>query len=367
MTGLLVHEWLERAGGSENVFEKISEAFPEAERWCLWNDAPERFSEVRETVLSRTPLRRSKAASLPLMPPVWRNLPRSDAEWILVSSHLFAHHARFRGAARHAEKFVYAHTPARYIWAPELDARGRSAVARVASRGLKPLDRRRAQEASRIAANSRFVADRIEDAWDRHATVIYPPVEVTEISKPQALTSAEEATLRQLPSDFVLGVSRFVPYKRLDAAIDLGRVNNMPVVLAGSGPEAAHLRDYGHRTHRGAVSIVDKPSTPLLRAIYARASVLAFAPVEDFGIIPVEAMAAGTPVIANAVGGAAESVQDGTSGALVHDWASHDELRSAFERAVLATPAACREVASGFDSAVFVRKIREFVRSEGGS
>ena len=120
VSGVLVHEWLAPRGGSENVFESLTRIFPDAARYCLWNDSDGRFTVDGETWLARTPLRGHKAAALPLMPLAWRTLPDVDAEWILTSSHLFAHHARFGGVARHAPKLVYAHTPARYIWTPEL-------------------------------------------------------------------------------------------------------------------------------------------------------------------------------------------------------------------------------------------------------
>ena len=171
MSGILVHEWLARFGGSENVFEVLSETFPDAERFCLWNDSDGRFTGVNETILARTPLRRSKAAALPFMPAVWRHLPRRDADWVLCSSHLFAHHARFGGPARDAVKLVYAHTPARYIWTPELDGRGDRLLARAVAAPLKPLDRRRAAEPVSIVANSAFVAQRIADTWERVCTL----------------------------------------------------------------------------------------------------------------------------------------------------------------------------------------------------
>ncbi|RZI86985.1 MAG: glycosyltransferase family 4 protein, partial [Microbacterium sp.] len=171
MTGILVHEWLAARGGSENVFEVLSDTFPDAERWCLWNDSDGRFDGVNETWLARTPLRRSKALSVPFMPAAWRSLPTRDADWVLCSSHAFAHQAKFKGRAGDAPKLVYAHTPARYVWVPELDGRGGSIAARALGAVMKPIDRKRAAEPAAIAANSEFVARRIEDAWDREATV----------------------------------------------------------------------------------------------------------------------------------------------------------------------------------------------------
>jgi glycosyltransferase involved in cell wall biosynthesis len=360
VSGVIVHEWLQARGGAENVFDVLSRTFPDAARICLWNDSDGRFTDVDETVLARTPLRRHKALALPMMPLVWRQLPARDADWVLCSSHAFAHHARFAGPARHAPKLVYAHTPARYVWTPELDGRGDSIAARVASSLLRPVDRRRAGEATAIAANSRFVAARIATAWGREAEVIYPPVDVARFARePEKQDAADQAILDALPDGFLLGVSRFVSYKRLEAVIDAGIAADAPVVLAGGGPETGRLREYAQR-HPGAVSFVEDPSFPLLHALYKRARALVFAPVEDFGIVPVEAMAAGTPVIANAIGGASESVIDGRTGVHVHDW-TRDELRAAVDAASRLSPADCTARAADFDSHVFAARMRTWV------
>ncbi|HEV7949458.1 MAG TPA: glycosyltransferase, partial [Glaciihabitans sp.] len=206
MSGVLVQEWLSRRGGSENVLFELARIYPDAQIATLWDDAPDRFEDgrVRETWLAKTPLRNHKAMALPVMPMTWRNLGYCDAEWILCSSHLFAHHARFSGPARDVPKFVYAHTPARYIWTPELDMRGSNPGVRAASRAFQPLDYKRAQEAVSLAANSRFVADRIAHVWDRDSTVIYPPVRVQDFvdDTQTGLTGEESALLESLPQGF---------------------------------------------------------------------------------------------------------------------------------------------------------------------
>lgn len=362
MSGILVHEWLARTGGSENVFEALSAVFPDAERFALWNDSAGRFADVRETWLARTPLRRSKALALPLMPLAWRQLPSAQADWILASSHLFAHHARFRGPAGDAPKLVYAHTPARYIWTPELDGRGNSLPARALSSILKPVDRRRAQEPIAIAANSAFVAQRIRDSWERDAEVIHPPVAVEEFAREPELSVEDRSVVDALPEGFLFAVSRWVPYKRLDDAIAAGRASGRTVVLAGEGPDEARLRAIASVSGVD-VRFVHHPSFPLLKALYRRAAALVFAPIEDFGIVPVEAMASGTPVLVNAVGGASESVIDGVTGAHVHEWESASELASAVERAVSTQPSACVIRAADFRTAVFRDRILEFVGS----
>lgn len=364
MSGVIVNEWLEPHGGVENVFDALIETFPDAERFCLWNDSAGRFTDVAESALARSPLRHSKAAALPLMPAMWRKLPASNADWVLCSSHVFAHHARFGGRAHDAPKLVYAHTPARYIWVPELDHRGDNVVARAASGVLKLLDRQRAAEATAIVANSAYIAERIADTWGREADVIHPPIDVARFMTSPVLGQADQRTLDALPSEFLLGVSRFVPYKRLEAVVDAGAASGLPVVIAGTGPEEKHLRAYADSSGV-RVSVLRTPSSPLLRALYRRASALVFAPVEDFGIVPVEAMASGTPVIANGVGGAAETVLNGRTGVHVYTW-HPDELRNAVSRALEVRPEDCVARARQFDTSVFIEKIRAWVELYAG-
>lgn len=360
MSGVLVHEWLAPRGGSENVFETLSEVFPDAARYCLWNDSEGRFAVDGETWLSRTPLRGRKAAAVALMPLAWRTLPSIDAEWILTSSHLFAHHARFAGAGRSAPKLVYAHTPARYIWNPELDVRGDTFAGRAAAKMLKGLDRRRAQEPVAIAANSVFVQKRIAQAWHRESTVIHPPVDVTGFLRAPEPDERDEDALERLPETFLLGFSRFIPYKRLDLVIEAGIAADVPVVLAGAGPDEARLRSFAEERAPGRVFFVRSPGAELYRALLQRCIALVFPAVEDFGIVPVEAMAAGRPVIASGVGGTAETIVDGSTGAFVEHW-SRDELRSAVEVAAGVPPEACRAQAKNFSEEVFADRIRDWV------
>lgn len=314
MAGLIVHEWLEPRGGAERVVDSMREAFPDADLLALWNDAPEKYPDAQETWLAKTPLRRNKAAALGFMPTTWRHVrpfkSHAQHDWMLVSSQLFAHHVQPSGLDQSIPKYVYAHTPARYIWEPGLDGRGSSNLVRLAAGILKPLDRYRAQEPLEIAANSEFVRERIQRAWNRDAKVIYPPVDVQSIKSTanwrEALLPEEEARISHLPGSFILGASRFVPYKRLDWVIEAGEKNDVPVVIAGSGPDESRLRILAQQKNV-PVHFVENPSTELLYALYQAAAVFVFPPVEDFGIMPVEAQAAGTPVVVTNWGGAVET------------------------------------------------------------
>ena len=365
--GLIAHEWIELHGGSENVLEAIAALFPDADMVAPWTNAPERFPnrEVRQLWLSQSPLRRHKALALPALAAAWRNAVPLDKkyDWILASSHSFAHHIRPRGASAHAPKLVYAYTPARYVWTPELDERGSGLFARAASLALRPIDRARAKEPQSIAVISEYVADRARAAWRREAEVIYPPVQVT-LAKSVAdwrtrLAPDELAFVDNLPSEFVLGASRFIPYKRLDLVIDAAEAAGLPAVLAGSGPEEARLREKAAAAGVD-VHFVIAPSNALLFSLYQRALVFVFPPIEDFGIMPIEAMALGTPVVANRIGGSAETVSDGYSG--IHfDKMDAASLGAAVRRAAELSPADAAQWSEKFATERFDGELVDWV------
>ena len=366
MSGLIVHEWIEKHGGAERVLDSMIETYPEAAVSCLWNTVPERYpnSKVTESWFARSPLRGHKALSLPMMPPTWRNLRSDDdVDWMLISSHLFAHHARLAGQAD-VRKYVYVHTPARYIWAPELDTRGKSPAVMLAAPLLKHLDRRRASEPSEIAANSAFIQDRIMTSWHRESRVIYPPVGVARLqSEPNwrdRLTDLELDFMETLPPVFVLGASRFVPYKRLDLVIEAGEVAGVPVVLAGSGPMLPELANLAANA-KVRVIIAASPSDELLYALYQRALAFVFPGVEDFGLMPVEAMALGTPAIVQEIGGAAESVRAVNGGIVVNELSAESIAEAISLCEHLDMAAVPNRVCEQFDEAVFRRHLSDWM------
>ena len=373
MVGLLVHEWIEKHGGSENVFQAMADILSDTDIQCLWADAPERFPhrQVRESWLARTALRKSKAAALPFMPMTWARMNLESYESVLVSSHLFAHHVG-GPLPSGPTKYVYARTPARYIWAPRLDLRGSGLIARLASPPLRALDAKRASQGSVFAANSEFVRERIHHAWNQDAIVIHPPVDVARLQSIddwcEELSPEEHYLLSELPSDFLLGDSRFVPYKRLDLVIKAGEGARLPVVVAGSGPQRSELAAAAIAA-TVPVHIVDRPSDELLYALYQRAIAFVFPPVEGFGIIPVEAMALGTPAIVGNVGGSLESVNILHGGIVVESF-STDELRCAVDKAATMDMSRAKDlVYDRFSMQTFARRVISWVtpsRDRGG-
>ncbi|GAA1479683.1 glycosyltransferase family 4 protein [Gordonia sinesedis] len=361
-SSVIVHEWLEPTGGAESVVEGFQRVAPDADVMCLWNDAPERFpaDRVRESPLARTPLRRSKLASLPAQLLTWRLAP-GKYDVALVSSHLFAHHVRFPQSRGRTRKFVYVHTPARYIWTPEFDARGRGMAAALARPSLMRLDRLGARAPREVAANSAFVADRIRRAWGDDARVIYPPVAVDRIATTDwtaRLDADEVDRLDRLPNEFVVSAGRLVGYKRFDAVIDFAEAAGVPAVIAGDGPAAPELRARA-REAKVPVILLGRVSDALLFTLIDRALAFVFLGVEDFGITTVEAMARGIPVIARDLGGSAEIVADGTTGVLC-DPRSVTELRAALDRATGCDADTIRARASLFSAERFDDRIREW-------
>ncbi len=361
MKTLIAHEWIAQVGGSENVFEQLLLAVPHDRAVCLWNDNPARFRGINETWLAKSPLRGRKVAAMPLMGSAWKHVDLDGIDRVVVSSHAFSHHLAQRAAVRGKRAFAYVHSPARYVWAPDLDHRGNSALGRLGRSFFRRWDRAKVSEEVAYVANSQFVAERIAMVWGVNASVIHPPVAVERIGEFDGrLSDTEDATLRDLPSEFVLGASRFVRYKNLEGAIYAGQILGLPTVLAGSGPDEARLR-----------AIAEKSCTPVyftgrvtdnqLLQLYRQAALYVYMAVEDFGIMPVEAMACGTPVLVNTIGGAQESVV-AIGGGLATSWqesrfAEPDAVRQAL--ATDMTDARC--AVAQFSTSEFRRAISSWV------
>lgn len=363
--GVLVHEWLEPTGGAERVFDAMVESFPDADILCLWSDREDPYPgrNVSDTWLARSPLRHNKALALPSMMPTWR-FRRGAYEWALVSSHLFAHHVRFRSAPTDFRKFVYAHSPARYIWEPEIDHRGQALPVRVAAPLLRALDRSAARDSFSIAANSAFVKERIARTWRQDSRVIYPPVDVARLTAGapwnERLNPSESRIYDDLPKSFILGASRFVPYKMLEGTIAAGEAAGLPVVIAGSGPHEPVLRQVAAQV-RVPVRFVINPSDALLYSMMQRAMCFAFLAVEDFGIVPVEAMALGTPVVCLDRGGVAESVLHNQTGVHVPDLKNSRELCEAVHKAADLDAGDCTLRAAGFGRDRFIKELQDWI------
>jgi glycosyltransferase involved in cell wall biosynthesis len=335
----------------------LAQTFPDADLFALSVNPEVVFDAggraVRTTFLDHPRLRGKRELSLPLMPLAWRLLGRGEYDLVLTSHHAFASSNLL--ARRGAAHLAYVHTPARYIWTPDLDGRGTSPLLAPARKMLGAVDRRSSRRLTGIAANSGVVAGRIHKYWDRDATVIHPPVDTEYFAD----GGSEVPDFLDLPAEYVLGLGRWIPYKNHAMVIDVAERLGIPVVIAGSGPLAAELSARAGDAGVPAL-VVEAPSREQVRELYRRASVLLFPTEEDFGIVPVEAMAAGTPVVAYARGGATETVEDGVSGILVGEH-SVSAYADGVQRAQALDRAACVRRAARFGRERFTAEITAWV------
>jgi glycosyltransferase involved in cell wall biosynthesis len=323
----VTHEWLTIPGGSENVVQAILGLVPHAEVFVSVRDRARTWAPplgetpVHESWLSRLPgAARHYPKMLPLMDGAFRRFDMSRFDLIISSSHACAKNVRTPAGTRHV---CYCHTPMRYVWDPSfLEGENLGPVGTFAFRALLPrlrrTDLRGATQPDTFVANSRFVADRIDAAYGRPAQVIHPPVDVDRFSSNPRTAAADAPYL-------VFG--RVVPYKKVDVAVAACARLGRPLIVAGAGRDLDRVRALaGPRT-----TFLGPIDDARVSELFATCRALLFPGQEDFGIVPVEAQAAGLPVIALDSGGVRDSVADGVTGVLYPD-ATTDGLCAAIER-----------------------------------
>jgi glycosyltransferase involved in cell wall biosynthesis len=354
----VVHEWFSAIGGSEKVFLAIADLVPHAARYVLWSDpdAATGALALNQSWLARTPLRRSKALALPVMPLVWRTLDRARYDVVISSTHAFAHTVRL-GPPEQTRYLSYVHSPARYLWATGSDRRAAHPLLAAPRRLLQGADVRLSRHVHAYAAASREVQARVRRYWRRDATVINPPVDVDFFADAPAADRAQ-------PRDYLLGVGRWVPFKNFDLMIAIAGAAGLPLAIVGSGPEEDRLR----RLAAAApvpVTFHAPPSRERLRQLYWGARALLFPAHEDFGIIPVEAQACGTPVVGLRRGGLLETVRDGETGYLV-DSLDPVAYVPGVRRADDLSPDRIRSHARAFSAQRFDARMAEWIADAAG-
>jgi glycosyltransferase involved in cell wall biosynthesis len=352
----VVHEWVQARAGSEQVFETIAQLYPDADLWALSVEPGVRLHvdgrPIRTTWLDLPRVRRHRELTLPLMPLAWWATGTAGSyDVVLTSHHAFATQNRLtRAGGRH---YAYIHSPARYLWHPDVDPRGRGLPQRIAGPSLRAVDRRRARQLHSIAANSRAVAIRVREVWDVDCRVLHPPVD-TEFFAP----GRDETIDLPAPDGFLLGLGRWVEYKNLARVIEVGEAVGVPTVIAGRGPLGKSLRQQA-ACATTPVHVVEAPSDAVVRELLRRAGVLVFPTVEDFGIVPVEAQAVGTPVVAPRAGGALETIVDSSTGVLVDDVAV-DTLAEGVREALVMDTSRCTGNARRFSRYAFASGLAEW-------
>lgn len=354
----VVHDFFVTEGGGERVAIEFARLLPSARVYTSFFDR-ERFGDriapsrvhtwPLQHVVGPTPHFR---ALYPLYPPYFATL-RIRSRLVISSSVAFSKAILTPTGSLHLS---YVHTPLRYAWELESYLAGSSlpGIARAAARTIRPIlqawDRRTAGRPDIIVTNSETVRRRIQALWDRDALVIHPPVETAAIP------------LSRRDDGYLLIASRLLAYRRVDLAVQAATLLGRRLVIIGDGPERDRLELLAGPTvqFRGHVS------RDALIDAFARCHAYLVPGVEDFGMAPVEAMAAGKPVVALRAGGATETVIEGITGVFFDD-PTPAAMADGIERLDRSSfsPDGIRAHAQGFDAAVFRRRWRELLRREG--
>jgi glycosyltransferase involved in cell wall biosynthesis len=320
----IVHYWLVQMRGGEKVIEALCEMFPDADIFTHAYD-PTRISptirrhRVKTTLIGRLPrASRLYQAYLPLMPLALEQLDLRAYDLVISSESGPAKGILTRPDACH---ICYCHTPMRYIWNMYSEYQ---ATANPLLRLLFPLiagrlrawDVLSAARVDHFVANSRNVAQRISKYYRRASTVVYPPVDTDHFHPMPAVVPG-----------YYLCVGQLIPYKQVALAIEACNRLRRPLVIVGDGKQRAELMRLAGPTIR----FVGRPTDEELRDHYRNCNALIFAGEEDFGIVPLEAMASGRPVIAYGRGGALETVIPGETGVLF-DQQTPEAVMEAMER-----------------------------------
>ncbi len=302
----LVHDWLTGMRGGEKCLEVFCELFPDADIFTLIHVPGQVSPRIEQhriitSFLQDLPGReRWYRYYLPLMPAAIEALDLSAYDMVLSSSHCAAKGVIPRPEALHVS---YMHTPMRYawdLWPQYFPPKGWVSryVLPVLLNRLRTWDTVSTHRVDHLVANSRFVAQRIAKYYRREATVIHPPVDTAWFTPEPSSRDDRDA------ADFYLMVTALVPNKRVELAIEAFNHLRRPLKIIGSGPLETPLKRLAGPT----VEMLGWCSDDVLRQAYAACRAVVFPSQEDFGIVPLEANAAGRPVIALGQGGALETV-----------------------------------------------------------
>ena len=361
----IIAEWLSTYAGSERVLEQMIACFPDADVFAVVDFVPEsergflqgkvpKVSFIQQLPLARKYFRHY----LPWMPLAVEQFDLSAYDVILSNSHAVA-----KGVITGPDQLhiSYVNSPMRYAWDLQsqylreagLEQSVKGWLVKWFLHRMRSWDRQTANGVDLFLSNSRFIARRIWRVYRREAKVLYPPVDVSSFS------------LRESKEDFYLAASRMVPYKRMDLIVEA--FADMPekrLVVIGDGPEMAKIRAKAGPN----VTLMGYQPFEVLRDYLQRAKAFVFAAEEDFGILPVEAQACGTPVIAFGKGGAMETIRgqtdDRPTGVFFAEQtpASIHKAVSIFEgMRDRITPEQCRENGLRFSTERFRHDYHEFV------
>ncbi len=354
----LVHDWLNQIGGAEDVLATLVDHYPDSPIYTSLY-APDimpdfyRAWDIRTLWMDKLPaIYQHHQPYLPLYPLAWQGLNLSAYDVILSNKSGFCHGLTFN--SDNSLHICYCLAPTRYVW--QLDGYiKREGLGAIAEIGLRPLvammkrwDYAAAQKVSHFIAISTEIQERIQTYYDRDSVIIYPPVE-TERFQPVPQDEVD---------DYFLIVSRLIPYKRIDLAVQAATRLNLPLKIGGKGRDMERLQAMAGDTVEFLGYVPDEDLPQLM----AKAKAFLFPGLEDFGITPVQAEAAGRPVIAYKGGGALDTVMEGVTGEFFIEQTvdSLAEVMANFDTDKY-DPAVIRQHALTFDTKNFLQQIDGYI------
>lgn len=355
MKTAIVHDWLNQIGGAEDVLETLLEIYPNVPIYTslYWRDEmPDHWRQwdIRTSFINRLPLaQKRQQLYFPLYPMAFEQFDLSDYDLVLSNKSGFCHGVITGPETLH---ICYCLTPTRYVWRyhqyAEQENLNRLVRASMAPFlvGLRQWDRLAADRVDHFIAISQTIRQRIAKIYRRESTIIYPPVDTSRFAP---LGRHEE---------YYLIVGRLVPYRRIDILIEAFNQMQRPLLIAGSGRDRERLESLAGPTIEFLGRVPDEDLPELM----ARCRTFMWPGEEDFGISPIQAMAAGRPVIAYAAGGALETVIPGRTGALFYEQSAQAIIDAVegFDETIL-NPQEISAFAAQFDTAEFKRKMQQFV------
>jgi glycosyltransferase involved in cell wall biosynthesis len=351
----LCHDWLTGMRGGERVLELLADAWPDAPVYTLLHNPGSVSARIESHPIHCSPLQRIPGIAdhyrnfLPVMPWMTRSWrPPEELDLLVSTSHCVAKSIRTGPDTRH---ICYCFTPMRYAWLFQEDYFPNPVKRTLLSpllASLRRWDRATAGRVDRFVAISRHVRERIQRFYGRESDVVYPPANTA------FFTPGEEPRLEY---DFL--ISAMVPYKRVDLAVRAYTESGYPLKIMGTGSGLPELK----RLAGPNIEFLGRQPDEALRGHYRGCRFLLFPGEEDYGIVPVEAMACGTPVIAFRKGGATETVVEGETG-WFFDEQTPEALWCAVEQAASRRwdPVRIRARAERFDERQFVEGLAAVVR-----
>jgi glycosyltransferase involved in cell wall biosynthesis len=352
----LVHDWLNQIGGAEYVLEVLVRMFPGAPVYTSMY-APDRMPvayrnwDIRTSFMQHLPaVTRRHQLYMPVYPLAFSRLDLWEYDLVLSNKSGFCHGVHTRADAVHV---CYCLTPTRFLWQYEAYA-AREALGKATGVALRHLlgslrrwDYAAAQRVDHFIAISREIQARIRRYYDRDSVVIYPPVDIKRFS-PAA----------DGPGDYYLAGGRLIPYKRTDLAIRACSELGLRLLVFGDGRDRQTLQ----RMAGPSVTLLGRVPDDELSRLFSGARAFIFPGLEDFGIAPLEAQAAGRPVIAFAGGGSLETVLPGQTGEFFAQQ-TVESLKQVLQRfdPLAYDPATCRTNSERFGEERFVNELRCFI------